>query len=162
MKKNNLNAYDVKPEAYFDGARHDILDFLKSYRDLSILEIGCGSGETGELALERGIAREYDAIELNAEAAQKAKLKLSNVSCEDVEGFQFDVMSKKYNCIIMSEVLEHLHYPWELLAKISKTLQINGFIFASSPNMSSYQIIVNLLAGKFEYSQSGVMDKTHV
>jgi len=120
-----------------------------------------GTGDNGALALERKIAENYDAIEKNEQAALKAKGKISNVINGDVEEFNFKKYHGKYDCIIISEVLEHLQDPWNVVKRIAPTLKPGGLIFSSSPNIASYKIIWQLLKGRFDYTSVGIMDKTH-
>ena len=46
--------YRAKPPGYFEGARKDYVSELPVNPQASILEIGCGDGGTGYLALKEG------------------------------------------------------------------------------------------------------------
>ena len=47
-------AYERKPHTYFSNARTDLVARLPADATASVLEVGCGSGATGSLALSLG------------------------------------------------------------------------------------------------------------
>lgn len=67
-----------------------------------------------------------------------------------------------FEVLIMSEVLEHLQDPWQVVQKLSKKLRLGAQVMASSPNVSHYRIVRQLLCGEWPLAESGVMDRTHL
>jgi hypothetical protein len=41
-------------------------------------------------------------------------------------------------------------------------VKVGGEIYASSPNIGHWHVIRNLAFGRFDYTESGVMDRTHL
>ena len=59
-------------------------------------------------------------------------------------------------------LLEHLRNGEELLTKCKAALKPGGFVCLSVPNIAHWSIRWSLLFGKFNYTPSGALDKTHV
>jgi len=155
-------SYNEKPDYYFSNARIDYVNQLPDSTESRVLEIGCGAGATGEMALNKGKCIYYAGIDIDIDAANIAKNNLSEVIIGDVEDISFPWEEETFDVLICSEVLEHLVDPWEVMAKLVKLLKPGGLVMASSPNVSHYNIILNLLKGKWELVEVGVMDKTHL
>ncbi|MFL5296746.1 MAG: class I SAM-dependent methyltransferase [Phenylobacterium sp.] len=152
--------YRDKPDSYFGNARDDIVAMLQP--GSSVLEVGCGSGGTGRAALAAGKASHYVGIELSEGAAAAARPGLSEVLVGDVEGLDLSRLSGKFDAVIASEVLEHLRDPWSVVPRLAACLKPGGRFYASSPNVSHWRVIRELLAGRFRYAPVGVMDQTHL
>ncbi|MEL7466312.1 MAG: class I SAM-dependent methyltransferase [Pseudomonadota bacterium] len=155
-------SYEDKGRGYFDGADADIVDRLPQSRDARILEIGCARGGTGELALARGKCRDYVGVELHEPSAMIARTRLSEVITGDVETMALPFEEEAFDVVVVSEVFEHLTDPWRALEKIARHLKPGGRLFASSPNVSHYRVIAQLLSGEWRLTERGVMDRTHL
>jgi len=156
------STYSTKNESYFDGARFDYVNQLPENPSATILEIGCSNGNTGALALGQNKCGEYIGIEMHGEAAKIASEKITEVLVGDVETMILPWEENKFDVLILSEVLEHLVDPWKALGKLHRYLKPGALVFASSPNVCHYRIILMLLGGKWKLTEEGVMDKTHL
>lgn len=154
--------YATKADAYFAGARADFVARLPHNPAAAILEIGCGSGDTGRLALAAGKAGRYVGIELFPAAAAKARGVLSEVRVGDVERMELPFTPRTFDALILSEVLEHLVEPGAALARIAPLLKPGAIALASSPNVSHWRVVRELLAGRFDLADRGVFDRTHM
>lgn len=154
--------YADKTAGYFAGARHDMVEMLTTGADASVIEIGCGNGATGAATLSAGKASRYTGIELVPEIAAAARLVLSEVVTGNVEVIDLTHLHDQFDGLIMSEVIEHLTDPWATLAKLAQCLRPGGEVIASSPNIAHRGVIGGLLSGRFDYTQAGVMDRTHL
>lgn len=159
-----VDAYDAKPDVYFAGVRSDFLQLLKQHApaDARVLEVGCGFGETGREALQQHLAGEYFGCELDRDAAATAATYLTQVLAGDIETLDLPWPDASLDAVLISEVLEHLHDPWAVVRRLAGLLKPGGVILASSPNVSHYRIIAQLLRGRFEYADVGPMDRTHL
>jgi 2-polyprenyl-3-methyl-5-hydroxy-6-metoxy-1,4-benzoquinol methylase len=155
-------AYTTKPEQYFWGARSDFVDDLPDDSNAEILEIGCSTGATGRLAIARGKCARYYGVELNSQAASAAAQQLHEVIHGDVETLNLPWTPRKFDALIMSEVLEHLADPWSVLANLHPLLKPGALVLAGSPNVAHYRVILMLLRGDWALADSGVMDRTHL
>lgn len=154
--------YDEKPATYFANARNDIVAMLKTGQDAAILELGCGAGGTGRAAMAAGKAGRYVGLELNEEAAAIAAEALTDVVVGDVQCVDLAPYRGQFDALIVSEVLEHLTDPWDTLQRLTTCLRPGAQVFASSPNISYWKVVWNLILGRFRYQEAGVMDKTHL
>ncbi|MBQ6886532.1 MAG: hypothetical protein IJN54_03355 [Lachnospiraceae bacterium] len=59
-------------------------------------------------------------------------------------------------------MLEHLHNPSEVLVYCKEFLCEGGNIIASVPNVMHISVVEQLLNGKFTYTETGLLDKTHI
>lgn len=154
--------YAVKPASYFSMARADFVDRLPRDRSAQILEIGCGTGATGALALSEGCCGRYVGVELFEAAADEASEVLSDVVVGNVETLDFDWQPASFDAIIFSEVLEHLVDPGAVLKKLSRFVRPGGMLLASSPNIAHWRVIRELVMGRFQLTDQGVFDRTHL
>jgi 2-polyprenyl-3-methyl-5-hydroxy-6-metoxy-1,4-benzoquinol methylase len=155
-------AYEGKATAYFSNARVDFIRALPRDNTASILEVGCGTGATGALALARGRAGRYVGVELMESAGQKARDVLNDVRIGDVERMEFDWQPASFDALILSEVLEHLIDPQATLKRLARFVRPGGLVLASSPNVAHWRVIRELAAGRFNLADQGVFDRTHM
>jgi SAM-dependent methyltransferase len=155
-------AYDAKRAGYFANARRDWVDPLPHDPALKVLELGCGSGATGALALAEGKAGVWVGIERQGAAAEAARAVLSEVIVGDVDNLDIRHPEASFDLLVMGEVLEHLPDPDATLARLVRFLKPGGRALASTPNIAHWRIVSRLVAGRFDYVAEGVMDRTHL
>ncbi|MBR5408494.1 methyltransferase domain-containing protein [Candidatus Saccharibacteria bacterium] len=132
-----------------------------------ILDVGCGSGCIGTKIkeLQKCIV---DGIEIDKEAykiAEKTLDKVYLMPVDDEKNSNFKAFmadSKKYDCIICADIIEHLVDPGKTIFNLSKKLSPKGKILISIPNLSHIDVISGLIDGKFNYSKVGILDSTHL
>jgi 2-polyprenyl-3-methyl-5-hydroxy-6-metoxy-1,4-benzoquinol methylase len=155
-------AYSTKVPQYFDGVRRDYIAALPHNPRARILEIGCGDGGTGSLALSEGKCGYYAAVEIFPEAAAKASNRINEVVVGNVEQLKLPWQPDTFDALIMSEVLEHLIDPWATLRKLHPLLKPGALVFASSPNVSHRRVVSMLIRGEWTLENAGIMDRTHL
>jgi 2-polyprenyl-3-methyl-5-hydroxy-6-metoxy-1,4-benzoquinol methylase len=155
-------AYNGKDDQYFRGARHDYVACLPHNPDARILEIGCGNGDTGALALRTGKCQWYCGVEICERVAADARRQISEVVVADVEQWQPGSRDAAFDALILSEVLEHLADPWATLRKLRCLMKPGACVFASSPNVSHHSVVRMLLHGDWALADKGIMDRTHL
>ena len=156
------DAYQAKGDAYFANARVDYVDSLPIDPSAAILELGCGDGATGRLALQQQKAGTYVGVEVFEPVATQAKKVLTAVHIGDIESIVLPYEPNTFDVLICSEVLEHLRDPEEVLTRLIKLLRIGGRIYASVPNIAHWRIVLGLIRGRFDYRDFGPMDRTHL
>ena len=74
-----------------------------------------------------------------------------------------DLDYKKFNYILLLDVIEHLRNPEKCLINLKEKIDINPKIkvIVSTPNIAFIIIRLMLLFGSFNYGKKGILDKTH-
>ena len=112
------------------------LEKIKNHlnKNCTVLEIGAYYGVLGKLI--QPLVKEYTGLELSKHASDYSKnnsnLNIINQSIEE-----YSKNNKKYDIIIMTDVIEHLDKPFELLSLIEKSLNKNGKLILSTFNFDS-------------------------
>ena len=132
-------------------------------RNSQVLDIGCSSGYLAE-ALILDKAAKVTGIELDPADAKLARQRgLEAVFNDNVEHFNWGKLkAKKFDHIIMADILEHLLDPESVLRKASTVLAPKGTIIASIPNIAHTSIRTELMLGNFVYEPLGILDNTHI
>ncbi|MDL2363299.1 MAG: class I SAM-dependent methyltransferase [Patescibacteria group bacterium] len=126
-----------------------------------VLDIGCSSGSFGA-ALITSKNCTVDGIEIFHDDAVAASKQLRNVYEVNVEADQLTEITDKYDFIVFADVLEHLIDPVLALTNVKKLLKPNGSVIYSIPNMAHISIRLALLKGDFDYTETGLLDETHI
>lgn len=126
-----------------------------------VLDIGCSSGNFGVELIERKDCV-VDGIELDLGDYREAKRKLRNTYQLNIETDNINSIKDRYDVIYFGDVVEHLVNPVPTLEKVKKLLNRNGIIVFSIPNMAHVTIRLLMLKGDFEYTETGLLDKTHL
>ncbi len=132
-----------------------------------VLDIGCGSGKFGKILHDKqcviyGIEIDNKAAECAKNSGYYKEIFVMDVTDEKSDDFKSLEKIIKPDIIIMSDILEHLSDPTKVLCMYSKLLQPGGNILVSVPNISHMDIIANLINGKFNYTDMGILDNTHL
>src|SRR5262249_4985230 len=149
-----------KDPSYYGFARPEIVALIPlSARQ--VLDIGCGAGRLGEL-LKRRQSVVVTGLELNPQAAGRARTVLDRVLECNIEDPSFDLEHEQFDCVVCADVLEHLREPGSVLAKIYRWLKPNGSLVFSLPNVRHHSVISGLLEGNWTYESAGLLDNDHV
>lgn len=150
-----------QPEHYFHNVRPEVIELVPQ-SVLRILEVGCAAGETGGELKRQNPAREVVGVEYNDEAAQRAAKVLDRVFVGDSERLDLPYPEGYFDCIIYSDVLEHLRDPEALLKKHKRLLSSDGLMVMSIPNLQHVSVLNQLMEGRFTYQDEGLLDRTHI
>ncbi|MBF0329836.1 MAG: class I SAM-dependent methyltransferase [Nitrospirae bacterium] len=154
-------SHDVK---YGDSPRIEIANLI-TWIPENILEIGCGTGATGQLLKQKFPNLFYKGIELDKTAAELASKRLDNVVVADINRFdaiELGIEKESFDLIICADVLEHLYDPWKTLHDLRDCLRPDGKLIASIPNVQNIDLILQLVNGNWSYAKHGLLDATHI
>lgn len=152
--------YLAKEPGYFNAAREDLLALVAG-RELAVLEIGAGTGETLAAAKARGIAKSTLAIELVAPARPADGVDRFIVG--SIESIDLAPLHETLDLILIGDVLEHLVDPWKTVERLLPTLKAGGRVVCSLPNSRNFRLLRRLVIdGDFSYEPAGLMDIGHL
>lgn len=121
-----------------------------------VLSVGCGHGFV-EYYLEKKKRCNIKGIDV----LNKKLVKINNYQKKNLNLIRFNKLN--YDYLLLLDVLEHLDNPYNFLRKIRRSLkdQKKTTLIISVPNIANIWIRLNLLFGNFNYSERGILDKTH-
>lgn len=129
-----------------------------------VLEVGTASGYLGEYLIhEKGctVWGIEPVKELYQDAFAVGYTKLINKSAEAVL-LENDLAGQQFDCVLLGDVLEHMADPGGVLRGLKKYLKPGAVLIVSLPNITHYSIRWNLLFGRFERTDAGILDRTHL
>lgn len=104
-------------------------------KGMDVLDAGCGFGYGSDF-LAAGGARKVVGIDTDPKAISYASREYSrsNLSFQVMDVTRVSFSPSLFDAVISFEVFEHLRYPKEFLAEISKVLKDSGTLVISTPN----------------------------
>ncbi|HEV2174916.1 MAG TPA: class I SAM-dependent methyltransferase, partial [Nitrospira sp.] len=126
-----------------------------------VLDVGCASGYLGQLLAARqctvyGIERDQAARKIARDTGSYV-----DVYNLDLEDDALQLPSAIFDVVLCADVLEHLRDPRRLLLQLRKHIAPSGAIIVSLPNIAHVSVRASLALGRFEYTSTGILDKTH-
>lgn len=128
-----------------------------------ILDVGCSSGYFGEALKKLGY--QVWGIEPHPTAAVEASKRLDQVYSGSIETFLADPVisgGAKFQFVIFGDVLEHVIDPVGILKACCPLLGSEGRVIASIPNVAHKSVRFMLMEGRWDYAESGILDRTHL
>ncbi len=125
-----------------------------------ILDIGCATGYMAE-RLKQKNCRTWG-IDINKKALKIAKNHCQKVFQLDINNLKDLKIKKKFDYILLLDVIEHLTSPEDCLKEMQRFLRPNGRVIISVPNIAHISIRLKLLFGNFKYQKMGILDETHL
>ena len=124
------------------------------------LDVGCSSGYLAARLVERGST--VVGLEVDAAAAAEARAVCAEVLVGDIETMELPFELGSFDLVLCGDVLEHLREPEAFLARIRPLIRPGGRLVLSTPNVANWALRLGLLAGRWTYSDRGLLDRTHV
>lgn len=155
----------MKYEADIDPANantsHNIMLQLVG-DDKRVLDVGCATGYLARALVAKGCT--VSGVELDPQAAEEARPILKELVVANLEELDLaDAFGKNvFDVVVFGDVLEHLKDPLKVLRASLPLLDEGGFVVMSIPNVAHVSVRLALLKGKFEYSDLGLLDDTHL
>jgi 2-polyprenyl-3-methyl-5-hydroxy-6-metoxy-1,4-benzoquinol methylase len=132
-----------------------------------VLDVGCATGYLAAELVARGCT--VVGVEFDPAAAQQARAVCREVVVGDLESeaVRADVQravadAGGVDAVICADILEHLRDPWEVLAWLRTLLDPGGRAVVSVPNIAHWTARRALLRGRFDYTDFGLLDRTHL
>jgi SAM-dependent methyltransferase len=151
--------FESNSYAYFEDVNAGLLRLWGRRSGLRVLDVGCGFATTSQEIQRRG--NEVTGIESSPEAVAVAKQRLARVIDSDLSNLAA-IGDATFDAIIFADVLEHLPWPLGVLKDYLRFLAPDGSVIISLPNVGLWSVRLGLLAGRFNYADTGVLDRTHL
>ena len=151
----------VQTGEYFTRLNRPLLKFLPPGLG-SVLDVGCAAGALGAAYKQAHPASRWTGIEIDDEAAAVARKALDHVLVGDVEGLAEQPPGAPFDALVYADTLEHFRDPAATLARHLRWLRPGGVVCASIPNIQHWSAILSLLAGRWDYRDEGLFDRTHL
>ena len=160
-----MSNYKFGLDMYTDNANADIIKQIKEGSE--VLEFGSAYGRmTKYLTEELNCA--VDIVEIDEESGRQAAHYARNVCLGKNDGdinkglWETKLQGNLYDAIVFTDVLEHLIDAKRTLQESTLFLKEGGCILCSVPNIAHASVLLGLLHGKFRYTGTGLLDKTHI
>lgn len=153
--------YDATVDTKNANTSHSVMiDIVGGHK--RVLDVGCATGYLGEALTTRGCT--VTGIELDLEAAEVAKGRLSRVVVGDIASLDLDQTfgTERFDVAVLGDVIEHVVEPAALLARVSSLLVPGGSVVLSVPNVGHGSVRLALLQGRWQYRDLGLLDRTHL
>lgn len=127
-----------------------------------VLETGCASGHMSALLKAQGCS--VVGMEVDASVVEPAREWLERVVIGDLEdpALWTELDGDVFDAILFGDVLEHLRDPLPALREAATHLAPSGVVVISVPNIAHADVKAALIKGVFPYSESGLLDRTHI
>ena len=125
-----------------------------------VFEGGVSSGYFASVLVRAGLR--VDGHELDPEVAERARQVCEHVYVGDLSTFDPDELEGVYDVLLFGDTLEHLPDPAAVLRRLRTKLRPGGALIISVPNIANWLVRLSLLAGRFNYADRGIMDRTHL
>lgn len=129
----------------------------------SVLELGPATGYlTRFMTEEKGCV--VDCVEISPEMAKEAERFCNRMEVRDLDIIELKdfFQEETYDYVILADVLEHLRKGERTLRSCRKLLKKSGHCIVSIPNIAHASIIGELLKGRFDYRDEGLLDRSHI
>ena len=146
---------------YYARPRPEMLAFVPA-RARRILDVGCGQG-CFAARLKSDRSADVWGVEIDPIAAGMAAERLDRVLTGDALDLAPTLPDGHFDCIVLSDVLEHLARPETLLRLLRPKLAAGGVVVASIPNVRHFPELWRLVfRGEWEYTDEGLLDRSHL
>jgi 2-polyprenyl-3-methyl-5-hydroxy-6-metoxy-1,4-benzoquinol methylase len=155
----DIYVFDVDPRS--DTAAANVLRLVG--RGKEVLEIGAGPGSIAK-ALVANNGSQVTALEVDPNCIPILKKFCKDVVQGDLNnpGWSNVLGDRKFDVIVIADVLEHLVNPWATLKEATGLLRAGGSVVSSIPNANHAAMIASILNDDVDYRDWGLLDRTHI
>lgn len=124
-----------------------------------VLDVGTASGTLARMCQNHSL--QLFGVELNPDWARMAMPLYEKIFVGSIEQAEQEYLTG-YDVVVLGDVLEHLPMPELILQKLVDLQSPGSTFIISVPNIANVWIRLNLLVGKFDYADRGILDRTHL
>lgn len=123
-----------------------------------LLDVGAAHGYLAAKFTAMGFA--VTAIEADPCAAAHGAAFCQNMIVADLNK-EVPPLTGEFDVLVYGDILEHLREPMNVFRRLNQSLATNGIVVVSVPNVAHLFVRLSLLVGRFEYTDRGILDRTH-
>jgi len=124
-----------------------------------VLDVGCAEGY---LAAHLPGNRVWG-LDGNPTAIARARVFCAEAAIVDLNDLPATpLFRREFGTVVLADVLEHLVDPEATLRHFKEYIGKSGRVIVSLPNVALWRCRLNLLFGRFDYQDYGVLDRTHL
>jgi len=124
-----------------------------------VLDVGCSSGYLARPLVAAGCT--VVGLEVDPKAAEAAREACEDVFVGDVETIELPFEPGSFDVVLCGDLIEHLREPEAFLARVRPLLRPDGRLVLTTPNVANWSMRLGLLAGRWRYTERGILDHTH-
>jgi len=124
-----------------------------------LLDVGAAHGYLAAALRSQGFR--VTGIEADGVLGEEAAKHCDEFLLLDLDG-PLPEFAQPFDLMVFGDVLEHLKDPAAVLREFANSLKDDGAAIISLPNVANIYVRVNLLFGRFEYQDRGLLDRTHL
>ncbi len=124
-----------------------------------VLDVGCSSGYLARPLVARRCT--VVGIEQDPRAAEAAREVCEEVLVGDVETMELPFAPASFDVVLCGDLVEHLRDPEAFLRRVRPMIAEGGRLALTTPNVANWSMRVGLLAGRWQYTDRGILDRTH-
>jgi 2-polyprenyl-3-methyl-5-hydroxy-6-metoxy-1,4-benzoquinol methylase len=124
-----------------------------------VLDIGAASGTLGRMCA--GLDLVLHGIEPELEWAEVARPYYDSLLCTTLDRAP-DEFLRDHQVVVLADVLEHIPDPELALRQLAGLQPVGSIFIISVPNIANLWVRLNLLFGRFDYTDRGILDRTHL
>ncbi len=124
-----------------------------------ILDVGTATGVMARTCSDTDLL--FYGIEPNSNWAKLASPAYKEVWVGTVENAP-EIFLQGYDAIVLADILEHTSNPGQVLKKLISHQKAGARFYISVPNIANIWVRLNLLFGHFDYTDRGILDRTHL
>ncbi|RZJ62693.1 MAG: class I SAM-dependent methyltransferase [Acidovorax sp.] len=128
----------------------------------AVLELGPGPGAMTKVMVDRGYS--VTVVENDPGAIPSLNALGVEVINGNLEGDDWidKLQGRRFDAVLACDVLEHLRSPEHVLKALAPIMQPAGALIISIPNVSYGGVVAGLINGAFDYTDTGLLDRTHL
>lgn len=151
----------------YDNVNPVILDYILNIEIMhpKIIDVGCWTGTLGKELRKNNFKFTIDGIDIDDNALQIANKECGykNIYHADINNLILsDIKCSDYDIVVFGDVLEHVVNPGKLINDLLTKLSSNGYLIVSLPNIAFIKYRILHMLGYWNYTETGIMDKTHL